>query len=61
MRVLTSRETCAVGGGNECTANDGNTYGTVSDTSTVGEELIELYEAAVAATSYIIERVADAL
>jgi hypothetical protein len=33
----------------------------VTDTSTLGEDLIEIYEGLVEATSYVIERVANAL
>ena len=63
MRELTANEIELVAGGNgECTADDsGNTYGGVKDTSSLGEELIEIYEGVVEATSHIIERVADAL
>jgi len=65
MRELTGTELRFVsGGGGECTADSadsGNTYGGVSDTSTVAQDLINLYEGIVEATSYVIERVANAL
>lgn len=65
MRELTLSEMALVSGaGDDCPAGNtggGNEYGGITDTSTVGEEIIELYEGLVAATSYIIERVANAL
>lgn len=62
MRDLTAAELgCVVGGTGECTADDGNTYGGVSDTESVGREIIQIYEGLVEATSHIIERVANAL
>ena len=60
MRELTLSELCLVsGGGNECSTDDGNTYGGVTDTSSVGDDLIAIYEGLVAVTSHIIERVAN--
>lgn len=64
MRELTEMELAFVAGGNsqQCTPSDsGNSYAGVSDTSSVGKELVEIYEGVVAATSHIIERVANAL
>jgi hypothetical protein len=64
MRELTEVELAFVAGGNnqQCTPSDsGNNYAGVSDTSSVGKELVEIYEGVVAATSHIIERVANAL
>ncbi len=63
MRTLTNTELNAVGGGNgTCSSDDaGNDYGGIVDTKSVGDELIEIYEGVVAATSHIIERVAEAL
>jgi hypothetical protein len=63
MRELTAREMQWVSGGTgECTADDGgNNYGGITETGSVGADLIELYEGLVEATSYIIERVARAL
>jgi hypothetical protein len=50
------------GAAGECTSEDsGNNYGGITETSSVGDDLIELYEGLVAATSYVIERVARAL
>ena len=64
MRELTKAELAFVagGGGQQCTpSNSGNNYGGVSNTSTVGRDLVEIYEGLVAATSHVIERVAKAL
>jgi hypothetical protein len=64
MRELTRAELDFVAGGAdlECTPSDGgNKYGGVSDTTSVGRELINIYEGVVAATSHVIERVANAL
>ena len=63
MRELTIEEVGLVAGGTgECTAEQGsNNYGGVTDTSVLGQELIDIYEGVVAATSHIIERVASAL
>jgi hypothetical protein len=63
MRELTMEEFSRVSGGTgECTAQQsGNNYGGITETSTLGQELIEIYEGVVEATSYVIERVASAL
>ncbi len=63
MRELTMSEIGFVGGGAEqCTSDQGgNNYGGVTDTGSVGQDIIEIYEGLVEATSYIIERVANAL
>lgn len=63
MRELTIEEMGMVAGGTgECTADQGgNSYGGVTDTMSVGQELINIYEGLVEATSHIIERVASAL
>jgi hypothetical protein len=61
MRELTIAELDFVAGGADECSSGGNNYGGVTDTSSVGEELIEIYEGLVEATSYIIERVANAL
>lgn len=58
MRELKLEELEFVGGGHECPR--GNNYGGVTNTSTFGDDLIAIYEGAVAATSHIIERVANA-
>ena len=63
MRELTMEEISRVSGGvGECTAQQsGNNYGGITETSTLGQELIQIYEGVVEATSYVIERVANAL
>jgi bacteriocin-like protein len=63
MRELTTSElACVSGGTGVCTPeNSGNDYGGITDTGSVGQELIEIYEGLVEATSHIIERVANAL
>ena len=44
-----------------CAPEGGNEYGGVTDTNSVGQDIINMYEGLVEATSYIIERVANAL
>lgn len=63
MRELTVSEIGFVGGGAEQCKSDqsGNNYGGITDTESIGGEIIEIYEGLVEATSYIIERVANAL
>jgi hypothetical protein len=61
MRELTVSEIGLVGGGAEQCQSGGNNYGGITDTGSVGDEIIEIYEGLVEATSYIIERVANAL
>ena len=63
MRELTMSEIGFVAGGAEQCSSDqgGNNYGGITDTGSIGDELIEIYEGLVEATSYIIERVANAL
>jgi hypothetical protein len=62
MRELTLSEMNMVAGaGDECPADDGNTYGGIKEPDTVGDEMIKIYEGLVAATSHVIERVANAL
>ena len=65
MRELTINEIMQVSGGGECAGDSGgdsgNNYGGVSDTESVGAELVNIYEGVVAAASHIIERVANAL
>jgi len=63
MRELTIEEISRVSGGTgECTAQQsGNSYGGITETSTLGQDLVEIYEGMVEATSYVIERVANAL
>ena len=63
MRELTVSEIGFVGGGAEQCKSDqgGNNYGGVTDTGSVGQDIIQIYEGLVEATSYIIERVAKSL
>ena len=63
MRDLTMEEISRVSGGaGECTAEQsGNSYGGITETSTLGQDLVEIYEGMVEAMSYAIERVANAL
>ncbi|MGI9262174.1 MAG: hypothetical protein ACR2QR_09065 [Woeseiaceae bacterium] len=65
MRELQSNELSLVFGGNGsqvCTpASAANDYYGVRNPSTFGDDLINIYEGMVAATSHIIERVALAL
>jgi hypothetical protein len=64
MRVLTMEEIGMVtGGSGGCSSGggDGNNLGGISDPGSLGNDLIAIYEGLVAATSYIIERVANAL
>ena len=60
MRELTLNEIEMVSGaGDECPA--GNDIGGITDFPSFGQDLINFYEGLVAATSHIIERVADAI
>ena len=64
MRELSRNELAFVSGAGdlECTPSDsGNNYGGVQDTGGFGDDLINLYEGVVQATSHVIERVANAL
>lgn len=63
MRELTNLEiACVAGAGDSCPVGDGgNDYGGVTEPESVGQDLIDIYEGLVAATSHIIERVANAL
>lgn len=63
MRELTMAEVALVTGGTgTCSAGDsGNNFGGVTDTGSLGKDLVNIYESVVAATSHIIERVAGAL
>ena len=60
MRELSIAEMEFVSGaGDEC-SSEGNNYGGITEPATVGEEIVEIYEGLVEATSHIIERVANA-
>nr|CAM58088.1 hypothetical protein [uncultured marine microorganism] len=62
MRDLEPTELSFVSGaGEECSSGSGNNIGGVTNSSSLGQDLINIYEAVVAATSHVIERVADAL
>ncbi len=62
MRVLTMGEIGRVtGGGGSCSSDGGNNIGGIGDPDSIGGYLISVYEGLVAATSYVIERVADSL
>jgi hypothetical protein len=58
MRELTKAELSFVSGGTgQCTP--ANSYGGVSNTSSVGNDLINIYEGVVGFASHVIERVAN--
>lgn len=66
MRVLTLDEIAMVAGGDDCSSGGGrgggrNNIGGVTDSGSFGQDLINIYEGAVAATSYVIERIVKAL
>ena len=62
MRELTMQEIGLVaGGGDDQCTNGGNNIGGVTEPSSLGGDLISIYEGLVEATSHIIERVANAL
>jgi hypothetical protein len=63
MRELTVNEIGFVGGAAEqCSSGQGgNNYGGITDVNSVGKEIIAFYEGLIEATSYVIERVANAL
>ncbi len=63
MRELTASEIGLVSGaGGDCSSDDGgNNLGGITNPETIGDDLVAIYEGLVAATSHIIERVANAL
>jgi hypothetical protein len=62
MRELNATELGFVSGaGDECSGGSGNNIGGVTDSGSLAQDLINIYEAAVAVTSHVIERVANAL
>ena len=62
MRELEPTELSFVSGaGEECSSGSGNNIGGVTNSGSLGQDLINIYEAIVAATSHVIERVAGAL
>jgi len=57
-----SEMTLVAGAGDDCSSGDsGNNLGGITDSESIGDDLINIYEGLVAATSHIIERVAGAL
>jgi len=61
MRELTASELSVVSGaGDECPTGGGNNLGGITEPDTLGQDMIQIYEGIVEATSYIIERVANA-
>ena len=65
MRELTTQELAlVVGGTGQCTpenSGSGNVIGGVTQPSTLGDDLVDIYEGIVQVTSHVIERVANAL
>lgn len=63
MRELTMSEVGLVSGGSdECAPDDGgNDIVGITDSSGLGNDLVNIYEGLVQAASHIIERVANAL
>ena len=61
MRELTLNEMSFVSGAGDDCSSGGNNIGGVTDSASLGDDLINIYEGLVSATSYIIERVANAL
>ena len=62
MRELTLNEMSFVSGaGDDCSSGGGNNINGLEDSASFGEDLINIYEGLVAATSHIIERVANSL
>jgi hypothetical protein len=61
MRELKSSELSFVSGaGDGCSGGSGNDIGGVRNSRSFGRDLINIYEGVVGATSYMIERVANA-
>ncbi len=60
MRELTTTEVeCVSGGMMVCRPGEmGNTWGGITDTYSIGRDIINIYEGLIEATSYMIERVA---
>ena len=65
MRELTATEICFVSGaGEDCPEDSGessNNIAGVTDSDNFGDDLVNIYEGLVQATSHIIERVANAI
>jgi hypothetical protein len=61
MRELKSSELSFVSGaGDGCSSGSGNDIGGVTNSGSLGQDLINIYEGVVQAVSHVIERVADA-
>ncbi len=61
MRELKSSELSFVSGaGGGCSSGSGNNIGGVTNSGSLGQDLINIYEGVVQATSYVIERVSKA-
>jgi len=60
MRELNTTELeCVSGGMMRCTPEEmGNAWGSITNTTSIGREIINIYEGLIEATSYMIERVA---
>ncbi len=63
MRELRETELSFVSGaGDECSSGgSGNDLGGITDSSSIGDDLVNIYEGVVQAVSHVIERVANAL
>ena len=63
MRELTMQEMVLVAGaGDDCPSDDGgNDLAGITDSGSLGDDLVNIYEGLVQVTSHIIERVANAL
>lgn len=65
MRELTKEELSQVAGGGDtqtCTVETAlNDYNGIKNPSSIGNDLIDIYEGLIAATSHVIERVAFAM
>lgn len=61
MRELNTSELDFVSGGMmQCTPEEmGNAWGGITNTTSVGQEIINIYEGLIEAASYMIERVAN--
>ena len=60
MRELNASELSYVSGGVQQECTEGNSYGGISDASSLGQDLIAIYEGLIEATSYMFSRIAAA-
>ena len=58
MREITMQEISLVAGAGDDCSSDGNDFGGITDSGSVGDDLVNIYEGLVSAASHIIERVA---